>query len=330
MPDKLIDRIKGFSRGTVGVVGDVVADVYLAGTPARISREAPVLIIKQEESWVVPGSAANAAANLHELGARVRPFGVVGADERGEALVEYFRSREVDASGLIKVSGRETTTKTRILAGDLHTSKQQVVRLDNEAYGVEPRAKGVLLKALEEAAGKIDAWLVSDYGYGLVEREVLDFLLKQAREGKTVVGDSRYDLANFRGFTLAVPNEEEAAALAEADLSDHEELKNIGEELREEFGWKALLVTRGNRGMALFEDGRPPEFIPISGSSDIVDVSGAGDTVAAALTASLVAGASFLDAARIANAAAGVVVMKRGTATVSVRELKEALKPEDG
>jgi rfaE bifunctional protein kinase chain/domain len=326
MKKKLLSLLGKFKGKRVGVIGDVVADVYISGTPTRISREAPVLIIRHEEEWLVPGSAANAAANLLALGADVRPVGLIGDDSAGDMVRRYFRERGVDVSGLVSAKGTGTTTKMRVLAGDTHTSKQQVVRVDREFRGSTPEARGKLDRALASADDYVDAWLVSDYGYGTINENSVKILSQTAKKGKLVVGDSRYLLGTFNGFTLVTPNEEEAGALAGAGLSEDAVLASRGETLRKRFNWKALLVTRGNRGMALFQSGKKPAFIPIAGSADIVDVSGAGDTVAAAATLALLGGASFLEAAHIANFAASVVVMKRGTATLNIGELSEAIK----
>ncbi len=318
--------IEKFRDAKIGVIGDLVADIYIYGTPTRVSREAPVLIIRHEEEHLVPGSAANAAANLIGLGATVRPIGIVGDDAPGGALKSYFAENGMDTGALISIPGRGTTTKTRILAGDVHTSKQQVVRVDRE-YATLPRdAKEKILSAIDEINPSVDAWLVSDYGYGTADLEVIQKLTVIAESGKFVLGDSRYRLGNFYSFSMVVPNEQEAGALAGRDFESTEALMKLGDALRTRHRWQALLVTLGNRGMMLFEEGREPELIPIAGSSDIVDVSGAGDTVAATALLAIVSGGTFGEAAHLANHAAGVVVMKRGTATLSAAELAEAVE----
>jgi rfaE bifunctional protein kinase chain/domain len=308
----------------------MVADVYISGTPTRVSREAPVLIIRHENEWVVPGSAANAAANLMDLGATVYPIGVIGNDAEGKMLSNYFKERGADTAGLVTARSLRTTTKMRILAGDVHTSKQQVVRVDRESAGLSPSIDRRVLKAVEEIAPNADAFLVSDYGYGILTAKILDRLESFKAGGKFVLGDSRYALEAFDGLTIVTPNEDEISSLAEEDLSDDADLFSTGEDIRAAMRWDALLVTRGNKGMTLFEAGESPRSIPIAGSSDIVDVSGAGDTVAAAVLLALIAGGSFMDAARLANYAASVVVMKRGTATASAKELRAAVRAGEG
>jgi D-glycero-beta-D-manno-heptose-7-phosphate kinase len=325
----MLDRIvNGFKGKKICVIGDVIADVYIYGMPYKLSREAPVVVIKYEEESLCPGSAGNTINNLVAMGAEVYPLACVGNDEPGARLVDYFRTcGTVHLEGLIGHEGR-TVTKTRILAGDTHTSKQQVIRVDREnELGVPEAARTTLMKRLSEIGPEMDAIIVSDYEYGLVDEAIVDHVRDLART-KIVVGDSRYNLSRFQEFTLITPNESEAYAVA--GMHSGRDVMDVGKAILEMMDIKALLITRGNKGMSLFFKDGTVNHIPISGSDEIADVTGAGDTVAAVITLALAAGADFLTATLIANMAAGIVVMKRGTATASPEELKKVITDSAG
>jgi rfaE bifunctional protein kinase chain/domain len=322
--------IERFPRTRVGVIGDLVADSYVYGIPARLSREAPVMILRHEKEEFFPGGAANTVSNLLSLGAVVRVFGVVGEDAAGATLLEHLGAMGADITGVLRSPAWRTVAKTRFLAGDYHTKKQQVLRIDREPDRVPSREE---IEALEEnvrrEATRVDAWVVSDYGYHLVSEGIIQLMNAEAGKGKVVVGDSRYRVRDLRGFTLVTPNEMELfQAYGKVPIpvegAGDGLVTETGRRLLQELGSRAVLVTRGNRGMVLFEPGREPEAIPISGSSDIVDVSGAGDTVVSAVTLALAGQSSLVRAARLANVAAGVKVMKRGTLPVSSNELRAA------
>jgi rfaE bifunctional protein kinase chain/domain len=320
-PITLIDRFKGKK---ICVIGDIIADVYIFGKPYRLSREAPVVVVKYEEERLYPGSAGNTINNLLALGASVYPVGFIGDDEIGNRLIKFFsRFKTLDCRGLMRHKGR-TVTKTRILAGDTHTSKQQIIRIDrDDGRKYSQSEKEMLIKKLKEMSRSMDAFIISDYGHGVVDKEIIRYMRDLAKE-KIVVGDSRYRLKSFKGMTIITPNESEAYSLAEVDESYG--IKTVGTRLLRSMNLKALLVTRGNKGMNLFvKDGRMYE-IPISGKDEVTDVTGAGDTVCATVALSLASGADFYTASQVANFAAGVVVMKRGTATVSPEELKRAIE----
>lgn len=322
--EDLFHIVDSFVGKNICVIGDIIADIFIFGRPYRLSREAPVVVVKYEEERIFPGSAGNTINNLISLGAKVYPIGVIGNDEIGDKLMEYFSKCErVEKEGLIR-DKRRTTTKTRILAGDTHTSKQQVIRIDRlEERAIAPKIKKKIIESIMDVRGKVDGFIVSDYGHGVVDRRVIALMREIAKE-KLVVGDSRYNLPLFYGFTIITPNEHEA----------HELLKNrknlnidsMGKSILEKLNLKALLITRGNKGMALFTREGKNYHIPASGKDEVTDVTGAGDTVCAALALSLACGADFYSAARIANFAAGVVVMKRGTATATSEEIKRAIK----
>jgi rfaE bifunctional protein kinase chain/domain len=319
--------IREFTGKRIVVVGDLIADEYLYGKPARISREAPVLILRFTDREVRLGGAANAAHNVHALGATALPIGVLGADTEGDEVLRLFGEAGIPSEGVSRTAGRLTPVKTRIMAGGYESTRQQVVRLDREpepslAGDVEAR----LIAAVRGAGSGVDAFLVSDYGYGSVTARVFEAVLESARRrGAVVAVDSRYDLPRFRGATAATPNEPEVEALAGAELGDERALEKAGRVVLERLESRYLLITRGSRGMALLEREGPVTFMPIHGSDQIADVTGAGDTVISAFTVALTAGAGAVEAAWLANVAGGAVVMKRGTATVSPQELSESL-----
>lgn len=328
MNTDIANLIDGFKGKRICVVGDIIADVYIFGRPYRLSREAPVVVVKHEEERLYPGSAGNTINNLLALGAHVFPLGFIGRDSAGDRLFEYFSRKEgTDLEGLIRHRG-ETVTKTRILAGDTHTSKQQVIRIDKDS-GKTPTEgeRNRLRKRLMEIGPSMDAFIVSDYGHGTVDGPVISYMRDAAKE-KVVVGDARYRLKDFKGFTLITPNEAEAYSLC--GMEPGSDIEAVGAKIMGFMEVTALLITRGNKGMSLFLKDGTAHHIPISGKDDVTDVTGAGDTVCAAVTLSLAGGADFFTACRIANYAAGVVVMKRGTATLTVDELRQAMEETYG
>jgi len=320
---RLVELVESFSRCTIALVGDLVADEFVSGDISRVSREAPVLILRHRQTEFVPGGGANAANNLADLGARVLPVGVVGDDPAGRAMVEYFRRKRVDTRRILTVKGWTTTTKIRFLAGWAHTARQQVLRVDREPSGPLPaRVQKDLLRQAKAAAAKADAVLFSDYGCGAVSAA----LARGVRAAHSVL-DSRYALRSYSraGMTAATPNEAELEAAYSTTIGhDVGTLERLGGKLQKQMDLAALLVTRGREGMALFERGQKPLHIPVHGEP-AVDVTGAGDTVIAVFTLALASGASYAEAARLANYAGGIVVMKRGTATVTREELLGAI-----
>jgi len=326
----LADIVERFAGKRVVVLGDFVADAFQFGDITRVSREAPVLILKHRETQIVPGGGANAASNFAALGAKVSPITAVGDDAAGDRLVAIFREKKVDVSGIVRVKGWTTPTKTRFLAGWAHTVGQQVLRVDyepEESLGEAPRKR--LAQMLADRIRGADALAVSDYGFGVATPEEIRSATSRAKRDIPVTLDSRYQLNRYKnaGITAATPNEAEMEALHHTAIgSNLRELERCGESTRQALKLKSLLVTRGRDGMALFQSGEKPLHIPVHGSNQAVDVTGAGDTVLAAYTLGLASGASALEAAHIANIAGGLVVMKRGTATVSREELLEAIR----
>ncbi|MFZ0963918.1 MAG: PfkB family carbohydrate kinase [Terriglobia bacterium] len=325
----LLALVERFSRQRVIMLGDLVADESVYGEIMRVSREAPVLILKERERQVAPGGGGNAANNLAALGAHVTPVGVVGDDEPGDALLHYFRERQVSTRHIVRAKNYLTPTKTRILGGLSHWQRQQVVRIDREpAHPPAAEVRTGLTRAAAALLGSSTGMLVADYGYGTTNTRQLDSLRGRAgRRGLPITIDSRYDLLTYKNLTAATPNEPEIeAAYGQSIGNDLERLHTLGRKFLRRQGHQALLVTRGRDGMVLFEPRRPPRHLPIFGSDQAVDVTGAGDTVIAAFTLALAAGGSFFEAATIANCAGGIVVMKRGTATVSLGEITEAIR----
>ena len=326
--DRLKKIVEAFPKITVTVLGDLVADEYVFGEISRVSREAPVLILKHRERSVVPGGAANAANNLADLGVNVLPVGIIGDDEPGSMLLKYFRHKRIPVSGVLKDKAYTTVTKTRILAGMTHTARQQVVRVDREP---EEAPNGHLARELYLAArnyAKVsDALLVSDYGYGAATPAIVSALREKGRLGSLpVILDSRYRILQYEGATAATPNEPEVEeALGIRIGNDWGQLVAAGEQVMQRMQLQSLVITRGRDGMVAFDRKHKPVDIPIFGSDQVADVTGAGDTVIAAFTAGLAAGASTEEAAQLANYAGGIVVMKRGTATVSREELLAAM-----
>jgi D-glycero-beta-D-manno-heptose-7-phosphate kinase len=325
----LLAIVERFSRQHVVVLGDLVADEFIYGEIARVSREAPVLILKQREKRIVPGGGANAANNLVDLGAKVTPVSAVGADEAGDALVRTFRDKGVSMRHVLRLEGYVTPTKSRVLGVLSHGHPQQIVRVDREPQDkVLPSVRRRLTGAAEAVLGKASAILVSDYGYGVASAAEVD-VLRRRRRGRSLplTVDSRYDFPAYKNVTAATPNEPEVEeACGERIGNNLELLHRLGKKLRRRQSLEALLVTRGREGMVLFEPRRPPRHLPIFGSDQVADVTGAGDTVIAAFTLALAAGAGFLEAAMVANCAAGLVVMKRGTSTITGAELEEAIR----
>ena len=353
--DRLRKIVESFPRITVTVLGDMVADEFVFGEISRVSREAPVLILRHRERTVVPGGGANAVNNLADLGVNVLPVGIIGNDEPGRLLLRSFRHKRIPVTGLLKDKNFATVTKTRILAGMPHTWRQQVVRIDREpdAQPDQHIARELALAAREYLRAS-DALLVSDYGYGAAAPEILNAVRDRrtpnpvrvpnvtrlskpgrrqlsaptaASQSIPIVLDSRHRMFEFSGITAATPNEPEVEeALGIKIGQDWKRLCSAGAAIISRMKLESLVITRGRDGMVAFDDKHHPVDIPIFGSDEVADVTGAGDTVIATFTAALAAGASTQEAAHLANYAGGVVVMKRGTATVSQQELFDAIE----
>ena len=329
--ERLLALIDACSSRRVLIVGDLIADEFIYGEVARVSREAPVLILKYDATEMVAGGAGNAANNVAALGGRASLAGIVGLDPEGRRLLRSF-PRGVDTRGVARARQYRTPVKTRILAGGVHSAKQQVVRIDRETgWPLAEEVSRALAGKLRQATAECDAVILSDYGSGLVTPALAESVraavaARSRRRAVPVLIDSRYRLLDYHGLSACTPNEAEVEqALGIRIDEDPQALERAGRLLLKRTRTQAVLMTRGSRGMALFEPKRPTAHIPIFGSDEVADVTGAGDTVIATFGLALAAGASAYEAARLANYAGGLVVMKRGTATVSARELGDAV-----
>jgi D-glycero-beta-D-manno-heptose-7-phosphate kinase len=329
--ERLRRIVEAFPNITVTVLGDLVADEFVFGEISRVSREAPVLILKHRQRTVVPGGAANAVNNLADLGVNVLPVGILGDDDPGRLLLKYFRHKKIALSGVLKDKSYTTVTKTRILAGMTHTARQQVVRVDREPQEVpNSHLTRELYLAARNYAHASDALLVSDYGYGAATPAIVSTLRAKGKLGAVpIVLDSRYRMLEYEGVTAATPNEPEVEeALGTRIGQDWSKVLEAGEQIMTRMKLQSLVITRGRDGMVAFDRKHKPVDIPIFGSDQVADVTGAGDTVIASFTAALAAGATTEEAAQLANYAGGMVVMKSGTATVSRDELLDAIDAE--
>jgi rfaE bifunctional protein kinase chain/domain len=327
-PERLAAVVDAFRGRRVLVLADLVADEFVYGRVQRVSREAPVLILQYDGTDLRPGGGANAVHNIHTLGATPLALGVLGRDEHGRRLRSLLRGKGIGTGRVLDDPHYVTPVKTRILAGGAHSTKQQMVRIDKATQlPARSAARGAILRALGELRGRVDAVLVSDYGFGLLTPKLVKAAVAFARKRHVpVTVDSRFGLLGFRGMTAVTPNEPEVeAALGITIGHDRRRLEAAGRTLLRRLGVRAVLITRGSDGMALFEPDRPPLHIPIHGSDEVADVTGAGDTVIATFTLALAAGATPAEASHLANYAGGIVVMKHATATVSAAELRAAI-----
>ncbi len=330
MTESTLAALDRFASLRVGVVGDFLLDRYIVGNTARVSREAPIVVVDYDRTVDHPGGAANAAQNIAALGGRAEAVGVLGGDEEGRALRSLLEARGVDTAGLVTDADSPTSTKLRILAGELNAQKQQVARVDrSHRHDSGVARRDDLRAALERVVSRCDAVLISDYGMGLVTGGVGEWVIARGRErGVPVVIDSRFDLPAFSGATVATPNEVEALDVLGASGSPEPNPAELARGLRAATGIDAFIVTRGSRGMLVCEPDGDTHPVGVVGSDEATDVTGAGDTVSAVVALSLAGGASLLEAARMATYAAAVVVMKRGTATASPDEIRACVRAE--
>lgn len=322
---RLHEIVDQFAGRRVVVYGDLVLDRFVLGTPKRISREAPVIILRFEEQRDLPGGGANALANVAALGGTPLAVGVVGDDESGRALLAALSAHGVECSDVVVEPGFRTITKVRLLAGGPSALKFQVARFDVEDHlTAGPHSDlGARLARLAATAG---AAAVSDYGYGAVTADNVARLRAALPPGALAVADSRFSLIGIGQVDGATPNLEELAALAGRTPSSDGEVAAAAEALRERLGARFVVATRGSHGLSLVEAGRPPLHQPVFGTDQVADVTGAGDTVLATITLALAAGAAPAEAATLANLAGGVVVTKLGTATLAAEELHQAIE----
>jgi rfaE bifunctional protein kinase chain/domain len=324
--DRLLELVDRMAGCPVAMLVDLVADRFITGTPKRISREAPVLILSYQGESLVPGGGANAVANVAALGGRPSPLGVVGDDATGRELVEHLRHLGVATEGIVLRPDYRTPTKVRILGGGKHGIKQQIVRYDiEETLTLTAEERQHFVTLLQSWRGQMRVGILSDYGYGSAVPDLLPAMREALGPDCLLLCDSRYRLGEFQGLDAATPNEEEAEQLVGSAINDDpDKLREAGRRLRQQLGARFLLITRGSRGMSLFaEDGAV--HLPVHGTDQVADVTGAGDTVIGTFALALAAGAAPEEAAVLANYAGGVVVMKMGTATLDREELKRAL-----
>ena len=326
LQERLVNIVRRFSQRKLLIVGDSIADKFLYGSISRVSREAPVFILRHELTETVPGGAANCALNLAALGANVSLISIAGNDEAGLALREKLVNAGVSVDGLLLSDQIRTTTKVRILAGHSHANKQQVIRIDYEDAPLkDPALREALIDSLRDSLARADAVIISDYNYGVVDAEAAQ-LIREAHQSRSmpVLVDSRFRLSDFSGFTAATPNEDEVEHLIGEPVDSTAKLEHSATRLKQKLGYKALLVTRGSRGMMLLADDETPLHIAAVGAQ-AVDGTGAGDTVIATFALALASDSSFVEAAQLANYAGGLVVMKRGTASISAAELEHSI-----
>ena len=321
--ERLISILKRFPDQRIAILGDAIADKFLYGSISRVSREAPVFILRHDHTETLPGGAANCAMNLVALGAQVALIAVTGNDDAGFELRAKLEAAGVDVSGVIASDKVQTTTKMRILAGHEHSSKQQVIRIDYDSAALnDAELRAAISDKFQNALTTATGLVISDYNYGVADPKAMELM---RNDDRPILVDSRFRLAEFSGFTAATPNQEEFENLIGTHFSSPEQLETAAKDLKARLGCRALLVTRGGHGMTLFENEAKPLHISAVGAQQPVDVTGAGDTVIATFALALASQASFEDAARLANYAGGLVVMKRGTASVAANELEHSI-----
>ncbi len=317
---KYIDR---FSSTRTLVVGDVMLDHYIWGKVSRISPEAPVPVVNVTEENVLLGAATNVVNNVHALGGKVSVCGVIGHDEAGRQLVHMLRVQGIHTDGLIVEDGRPTTIKTRVIA-----HSQQVVRFDRETkVGIERDThKRIFEYIRQQEDNGLDAIVLSDYSKGVITKDLVRDIVKLARKKGIIVSvDPKINhFGIYSGVTIITPNTKEASIGAKIEIEDDESLLKAGTLLLKRLKCNAVLITRGEHGMSLFERGGRVTHIPTV-AQEVYDVTGAGDTVISTLTLAMAAGAGIADAAKLSNYAAGIVVGVVGTATVKPDELKQKI-----
>jgi rfaE bifunctional protein kinase chain/domain len=323
-----VDRMQGVR---VLVIADLVLDVFEYGRIDRVSREAPVLILDHVRTDRLPGGGANAVNNLCALGGRPVVIGRLGADAAGDRLAELLGRAGADVGGVWRDPAYATPVKRRILAGSAHSVKQQIVRVDRGG-GPPVSDGGALAARVRSAVAGVAGTLVSDYSFGLVHPGTAAAIQEASgAPHRPLFVDSRRQLMLFRGLAAATPNLQEAEAVAGGPIGDDPaRLGRAADSLRAAIGARAVVVTLGSQGMLLAAEGGEQVLIPVYGTDEVADVTGAGDTVIATLTLAVLSGCGWRDAARLANYAGGIVVMKRGTATVSPGELREAVRTDRG
>lgn len=324
---EILKTIEAFAGRKILTIGDMIADIYLHGNIARISREAPVLVLEQAEEKIVAGGASNVTNNVASLGGASFAVGIIGDDSAGSGLVSVLKKSGVETKGLLADKTRPTIAKTRIIAGGRATVSQQIVRIDKESR--EPlsnETEKLLKERTSELLPKMQGVVLSDYGSGTITKAIGESVIAYCREHNLPsIVDSRYDIRRFKGADYIKQNDSELAAAMKCPHED-KELFSAAKALLTELDAKGVLMTRGEKGMMLFEKNGDVHDIPVSNKQEVYDVSGAGDTCVAAFILALTGGETPRLCAEISNVAAGIAVMKMGTATVSADELKASYK----
>ena len=326
--ERLLGLLEGFRGLRVMVVGDLVLDHYLVGDAGRISREYPVIILNHERDEYRPGGAANTIANLTALGAEVVPAGWIGADGPGDQLVKILEAAGCATGGVVRDPTARTVTKSRIVAGGTQGGGlgQHLLRIDQlGADAPGETAESELVRNVEQRADEVDGFVLSDYGHGALTPRVAETVIRLS-EDRYVGLDSRHRVLSYPGVTAATPNLEETAEATGLGLGNEARIEKAGALLHAKLGAEALLITRGEEGMSLFELEARPVHIPVANRSEVFDVTGAGDTVVAAFTLARLAGSSYLEAAHLANVAGGLSVRRAGATPVEAEELRDVLR----
>lgn len=321
--DRLVEFIDRFNQATVLVVGDLTLDEFLNGEVERVSREAPVLILRHEETQQIPGGGANAVYNFARLGAKVKAVGLLGKDIQGQALARLFEVAGIDTDGILWDVDRPTVTKTRISGHSRQSVMQQIVRVDrksNELPALELQQQ--LAAYIRDQLDQVDAVVCSDYGDGTLTQPVIEAALEHPR---TVV-DSQKQIPRYQDAMIFTPNLPEAELAVGYAINDAESLSRAGQDLLRITHAQYILITRGEQGMTLFDRFGNEEHVPAFNRTKVFDVTGAGDTVVAALTLGLIAGATVWEAVVLGNLAASIVVRRFGTTTTTAAEMKAELE----
>ena len=314
--NRLIEILEKFKKIKIAVVGDIMLDDYIIGDVERISPEAPVPIVKVKEERFVLGGAANVISNLASLGAQTISFGIVGNDFDGKRLIKELENKKIDISGIIKTDDRPTIVKRRITSG-----QQQLLRIDwEDTTHITYEQENLIIEGIKKNIKDIHAIILSDYDKGVLTPRVATEIIKIARENNIIVNvdPKPKNIENYRGATSMTPNRKEARECL--GIPQENDFYKIGKELKEKLQLKNLLLTKSEEGMSLFLD----ETVDIpTYAKEVYDVTGAGDTVISVFTLAAAAGIEWYEAAKIANTAAGVVVGRIGTSTVTVDEILE-------
>lgn len=319
---KLESLLRRVSKVNILVVGDIMLDRFIWGKVSRISPEAPVPVVVVDHEDFHLGGSANVVNNIHSLGGKVALCGIVGDDEMGDKIVKKLADIGIGTHGILVEEGRQTTVKTRIFA-----HQQQVVRIDRETTD-RPKASTIrdLSEFLKKSIGGFDGIILSDYGKGLLTRELILATIRRAKEMKkfVLVDPKPKNILSYKGATIITPNTKEAAEASGIPITDEPSLRKAGRRLLKRLRCDALVITRGEEGMAIFEPHR--EFFVHTVAKEVYDVTGAGDTVIGAMAVALATRANVMEAVKLANYAAGVVVEKKGTAAVNREELIKAIR----